>query len=135
MMKYSGLVLCSYSATDLNAEAVVKERGTFCALTKREDVVKVLEHPELVIRGNADAIWQLTGVNTSVKCLQQLRTRVNQQSLCNQIISDQTSDNLCKRLTDVASSNVPREGKKSTPFVSQQPQVGSLPRTLRCALA
>ena len=100
-----------------------KKGRKFSALTNREDVAKVLDYPQLVIEGDAEGIWEMTGVHTSAKYLERLKNRITQQSLCSDIISEQSSKDLCKRLTNHASTNVPREAKMSKLFTSKKEQV------------
>ena len=95
-----------------------KRHSEFSSLTMKADVAKVLEHPELVLNRQADEIYLRTGVNTNAKCLrlEKLMNRLTQQTLSKGLIDDPSAEDLRKRLTNKAASNVPKEGQRSRRF-------------------
>lgn len=95
--------------------------SVFSALNNTADIRKVLDYPQLVMRGDVEEIFKRTGVHTSAKCLEDMKRKIVAKSMSIDIVS--TSKELFVRLNAQASSDVPNKGKRLEPFPVSNNQV------------
>ena len=68
------------------------------SLTRSDDIVKVLAHPDLIAKGDAAGIFRLTGVLTNKKRLEELTSRCVKRVLCQKLLDSHGCKTLEMRL-------------------------------------
>ena len=63
--------------------AAATDAAAFSTLGTDADARKVLRHPQLVVDGDWAQLFELTGVRTDARRLEELRTRITEQALTN----------------------------------------------------
>jgi hypothetical protein len=104
-------------------EGSSEKKYGFSTLTTAEDITKVLEFPDLVVKGDATAILANTGIRTDAKSLLNLANNLTKKVLTGDVLKAASSKELEQRLRATASSSVPKDVWPSQPFQATQSQV------------